>query len=101
MPKPGIIAAIGDRIFLFFNTAIRVRVWLVDGQPRTSVCGKPIRQYTPEKLREVVLELKPEAEGVVDFRNVGGRSWEIRVRGPLADDGYDQRLRNVVVNTMR
>jgi hypothetical protein len=100
MSRTGIIGAIGDRIFLFFNTAVRVRVWFVDGKPQTSVRGRSIRQYTPEKLRDVALEMKPQADGVVDFRSAGGRSWEIRVRGPLADDGYDQRLRNFVMNTM-
>lgn len=100
MPHPTLFQTLGDRVFVFLNNVVRVRVWIADGKPQTRVHGNFIRKYSPEKLRDILVELNPQGDGVVDFSNTTARNWKITVTGPIGDDGFAQRLRNVVVNSL-
>ncbi len=76
---------------------MRLRVWSANGQPSATVRGK-IPGVHPAQLVKAVLDLAPAGPGVIDFHIDQNRVWKIRVQGKLQAGGFEQRLRNILVN---
>jgi hypothetical protein len=74
-----------------------VRVRILEGVPEP--CGV-VRGRTPgpppDRLLQIVLDLKPAGAGTVDLIHDGRNNWQVRATGALAEPGFRQRLRNVL-----
>ena len=79
------------------NGGLRVRIWQIDGKPFGYVRGR-VPGMPPDRILQSVLDLAGHGAGTVDFQHDGNRNWRIRASGTLAEDGFEQRLRNVIVN---
>ena len=92
------LTTLADAMTVWFTGGVRVRI-------RTSLTGVEViaRGRTPgipaDKLARLVRELRPEESGTVDVHHDGHGHWRIRVSSALKLDGFDQRVRNVVVNS--
>ena len=88
---------LADRGATLFG-GVRVRVLRAGDAPEAVFRGR-VPGLPPERIRALVLELKPEGTGTVDIqvRKKGG--FKVVTRGVLADGGLEQRLRNVLVNS--
>ena len=97
MAAPSWCQRFADKFAVCVHGGARVRVWQADGKAQGSVYGGA-SQLQAERLLRLVLDLKPEGSGTVDVVHDGRGHTRISVRGSLADDGFEQRLRNVLVN---
>ena len=57
-----------------------------------------VTRLPPERLAQIVKYLKPESVGVIDVWH-DGHTWKIQASKSLEDDGFVQRVRNVLVNS--
>ena len=97
MAGPSWFQRFADRFAVCVHGGARVRVWQADGKALGCVFGGA-SEVQAERLLQRVLELKPERSGTVDIVNDGRGHMRITVRGPLADENLEQRLRNTLVN---
>ena len=87
-----------DSLAVWSHGGIRVRVRVFPTDIQVITVGR-----TPgipaDKLARLIRDLKPETSGTIDVLQDGRGHWRIRVSGGLQRDGFDQRVRNVVVNS--
>lgn len=85
-----------DRLCVGFGGGIRVRVYRVDGALfLAGVGGRHPAEC--ERLTRLVEGLEPPGPGVVVFQRAG-KHWRVRASASLQEDGFEQRLRNTLVN---
>ena len=95
--RPSLYERIVDHCALFVRGGMRIRIWR-EGQGFTGTTLGKVGRYTPERLLKIVLELTPEKPGTIHIRYSSEQEWSIKIRGICSDDGFRQRLRNVLVN---
>lgn len=98
MQAPALLANLADHVAVAVHGGVRVRIRIVDGKPVANVLGRTVGA-PPDRLKQLVLELAPDACGTVDLRNDGRGNWWIRASSSLAADSFVQRLRNVLVSS--
>jgi hypothetical protein len=86
-----------DKLSVWFSGGVRLRIRTtadgVDIQTLGRTTGLP-----PDRLVQIVRDLKPDESGTIDFVNRGRGNWQIRASRNL-QGGFEQRVRNVVVNS--
>lgn len=97
MSAPSFFTRLSDRVYLFFNSGIRVRVW---NDPASGfqykAFGKTDERY--DRLMRYLDEMRPEGEGVIDAVAEGRNKISVRLRGTITDGVFEQRLRNMLMN---
>ena len=87
-----------DSFAVWWHGGIRVRVSVSGSGVQVLAVGR-----TPgipaDTLVRLIRDLEPDASGTIDVLHDGRGHWRIRVSGGLHGDGFDQRVRNVVVNS--
>ena len=85
-----------DRLAVWWSGGLRVRVLKGMPQPIVVVAGG-LKDLPGKEALELVLELKPDARGVVDMVKAdGGKYWKVRIRGPLNEGNFAQQVRNAL-----
>lgn len=91
------VTSLVDALSVWFSGGVRIRIAAdargVDVRARGRTPGLP-----PERLVQIVRDLKPDESGTIDFVNRGRGNWQIRASRKLKG-GFEQRVRNVVVNS--
>ena len=82
-----------DTITVRIFGGVRVRL----GANESYVLGK-MQGLPPERMLQIIRDLAPGGVGVVHI-NRNGQRWTISFRGVGFVDGFEQRLRNVLVNS--
>lgn len=91
-----------DRLVVSVTGAARVRVLPANGRNPNSFSAWIIGQLPglpPDRILREVLALGPPGPGIIDLHGERPGEWKIRVQGKLGEQRYQQRLRNVLVNS--
>ncbi len=97
MSAPTFFNRLSDRVYLFFNSGIRIRIWNDPANGfQCSVSGNSDPRY--ERLARYLEEMRPEGEGVIDAVAEGRGKIQVRMRGTITDGVFEQRLRNMLMN---
>jgi hypothetical protein len=86
-----------DGIIIKLFGGVRVRLKAEGSTPREYVLGK-MRGMPPDRIMRIVRDIAPEAVGVVHVNHREGRL-TISFSGRGFGDGFEQRLRNVLINS--
>jgi len=97
MSAPTFFNRLSDRVYLFFNSGIRVRVWTDPANGfQYKVSGNSDPRY--ERLMRYLEEMRPEGEGIIDAVEEGRGKISVRLRGTITEGVFEQRLRNMLMN---
>lgn len=97
MSAPTFFNRLSDRVYLFFNSGVRVRIW---NDPASGFCFKISNNTDPryERLIRYLEEMRPEGEGIIDAVAEGRSKIHVRMRGSITEGVFEQRLRNMLMN---
>jgi hypothetical protein len=84
-----------DKTATFWSGCVRIRVISLEPDPVFIVYGK-LHKDSEERLKQLIVELKPAGPGYVDFQPSNDGHWSVTVHGPLAEDYFAQRMRNSI-----
>lgn len=98
MPGPDGLVHLWDLFCLHVGTySCRVRVTEAGASPNGYILGRT-SDVPPGRILQIVLDLAPEAPGVVSLAHGSGRGWRIHVSQGMGET-FEQRLRNMLVNS--
>ena len=86
-----------DKLAVQFSGGVRLRLQAPGGAARDEVFGE-MPGPPPDRILRMMRDIAPDAVGVVHLNQQGGRL-AIQSRGRGFADGFEQRLRNVLVNS--
>lgn len=76
----------------------RIRVYSDAGSLKPATVGR-LHKAELERLQKIVMSLSPQGAGLMHFFHVDGKHWKVDASGMLAEDGFDQRVRNILTNS--
>jgi hypothetical protein len=87
-----------DTLAVCFKGSVRVRVIMNASGVTVYAIGQKLKRMPADRLARIVEDLKPGSAGTIDVWYSDG-SWTTRASSSLREDGFVQRLRNVLVNS--
>lgn len=97
MSAPTFLNRLSDRIYLFFNSGVRVRIW---NDPASgfqfSISSNSDPRYG--RLVRYLEEMRPEGDGIIDAVAEGRGKIRVRMRGTITEGVFEQQLRNMLTN---